>query len=98
MICSKGLLFFCVYSFNTHKIESNVLIPAKEAKELLYQMFAEGFVSVQELSKAPDHAPSRTYYPFFVNLDQVSLQLRERCYKTLANLIARRKFERNENR
>ncbi|PIK42140.1 putative DNA-directed RNA polymerase III subunit RPC3-like [Apostichopus japonicus] len=60
-----------------HKqIESNVLIPAKEAKELLYQMFAEGFVSVQELSKAPDHAPSRTYYPFFVNLDQVSLQLR----------------------
>lgn len=80
------------------QIESFALIPAKEAKDLLYQMFAEGYVSVQELSKAPDHAPSRTYYPFFINLRQVAQKQQDRCFKSLANLIARRKYEMNENK
>nr|XP_006823774.1 PREDICTED: DNA-directed RNA polymerase III subunit RPC3-like [Saccoglossus kowalevskii] len=80
------------------QVEEFAMIPAKEAKELLYQMFSEHFVSVQEIPRTPDHAPSRTFYLFSVNLNQVCRMLLERCYKTNANLIARREHDTYENR
>eukprot|EP00057_Strongylocentrotus_purpuratus_P024651 XP_011679125.1 PREDICTED: DNA-directed RNA polymerase III subunit RPC3-like [Strongylocentrotus purpuratus] len=79
-------------------IENFALIPAKEAKELVYQMFAENFITVQEIPRTPDHAPSRTFYLFTVELGQVTFMLAERCYKSLINLMTRRHFESAENK
>ncbi|XP_030832771.1 DNA-directed RNA polymerase III subunit RPC3-like [Strongylocentrotus purpuratus] len=80
------------------QIENFALIPAKEAKELVYQMFAENFITVQEIPRTPDHAPSRTFYLFTVELGQVTFMLAERCYKSLINLMTRRHFESAENK
>ncbi|XP_072166937.1 DNA-directed RNA polymerase III subunit RPC3-like [Diadema setosum] len=80
------------------EIENFALIPAKEAKELVYQMFSENFLSVQEIPRTPDHAPSRTIYLFTVSLCQVSHMLMERCYKSLINTMLRRQYESAENR
>ncbi|XP_022111432.1 DNA-directed RNA polymerase III subunit RPC3-like isoform X2 [Acanthaster planci] len=80
------------------QVEEFALIPAKEAKELLYKMFSEHFVTVQEIPRTPDHAPSRTFYLFMVEVGQVSRMLLERCYKALANLVCRRAFETKENK
>ncbi|XP_041465515.1 DNA-directed RNA polymerase III subunit RPC3-like [Lytechinus variegatus] len=80
------------------QIENFALIPAKEAKELVYQMFTENFITVQEIPRTPDHAPSRTFYLFTVDLCQVTFMLAERCYKSLINLMTRRHFESAENK
>ncbi|XP_023933102.1 DNA-directed RNA polymerase III subunit RPC3-like [Lingula anatina] len=80
------------------QIEEYAMIPSKEAKELLYRMFEEKFVSLTEVPKTPDHAPSRTFYLFSVNINQVSRMLLERCYQVCGNLIIRREHETKENR
>ncbi|XP_038078065.1 DNA-directed RNA polymerase III subunit RPC3-like [Patiria miniata] len=80
------------------QVEEFALIPAKEAKELLYKMFSEHFVTMQEIPRTPDHAPSRTFFLFTVDVSQVSRMLLERCYKSLANVISRRAFETKENK
>lgn len=74
------------------------MIPSKEAKELLYSLLSENYVTLQEIPKAGDYAPSRTFYLFSVNLPQVARLLRERCYQALGNLMQRRAAEVNKNK
>lgn len=94
---SRSLRVFRLLLAKKHLEQKQVgelaMIPAKESKELLYKLFIEGFVSVQELPRTADHAPSRTFYLFAVNLDQVRRKLLAQCYETAANLISRRHSE-----
>ncbi|XP_065834496.1 DNA-directed RNA polymerase III subunit RPC3-like [Oscarella lobularis] len=69
------------------------MVPAREAKELLYRMFAEDFVRVQEIPRTPDHAPSRTFYLFAVDLDELARLLLGECCAAAANLACRRRVE-----
>ncbi|KAK3740110.1 hypothetical protein QZH41_012346 [Actinostola sp. cb2023] len=69
------------------------MIPSKDAKELLYKLFSENVISMQEVAKSTDYAPSRTIYLFSVNLKQLSRTLLERCYQTIGNLMSRRQSE-----
>ncbi|XP_033124022.1 DNA-directed RNA polymerase III subunit RPC3-like [Anneissia japonica] len=80
------------------QIEEFALIPAKEAKEMLYNLFAEQLVTVQEIPRTPDHAPSRTFFLFNVNVEQVCRNILERSYKSLVNLILRRNHETQINK
>uniref|UniRef100_V9KPL2 DNA-directed RNA polymerase III subunit RPC3 n=1 Tax=Callorhinchus milii TaxID=7868 RepID=V9KPL2_CALMI len=80
------------------QVEDFAMIPAKEAKEMTYSMLSEGFISLQEIPKTPDHAPSRTFYLYTVNLLSTARMLLQRCYKTVANLIERRQHETKENK
>ncbi|XP_053405654.1 DNA-directed RNA polymerase III subunit RPC3-like [Mercenaria mercenaria] len=99
---SKSLRIFRVLLLKQHleqkQIEDLAMIPSKEAKELLYTMFAQNFVAVTEISKTPDHAPARTYYLFKVQLDQLARMLLENSYKALSNAIRKRIAETKENR
>ncbi|KAM3824646.1 DNA-directed RNA polymerase III subunit RPC3 isoform 1-T1 [Vipera latastei] len=80
------------------QIEDFAMIPAKEAKEMMYKMLSANIVALQEIPKTPDHAPSRTFYLYTVNtLSSARMQL-QRCYKCVANLIERRLHETKENR
>eukprot|EP00794_Sanderia_malayensis_P009936 gene9936-10956_t len=72
------------------KIEEMAMIPFKETKELLYKMFQERFVNLQEVSKSGDYAPSRTFYLFSVDLPQVARLLLNRAYQAMANLMIKR--------
>ncbi|NXH74566.1 RPC3 polymerase, partial [Hydrobates tethys] len=63
------------------QVEDFAMIPAKEAKDMLYKMLSENFVSLQEIPKTPDHAPSRTFYLYTVNVLSSARMLLHRCYK-----------------
>uniref|UniRef100_A0A8C6E1U0 DNA-directed RNA polymerase III subunit RPC3 n=1 Tax=Moschus moschiferus TaxID=68415 RepID=A0A8C6E1U0_MOSMO len=80
------------------QVEDFAMIPAKEAKDMLYKMLSENFISLQEIPKTPDHAPSRTFYLYTVNILSAARMLLHRCCKSVANLIERRQFETKENK
>ncbi|XP_050786852.1 DNA-directed RNA polymerase III subunit RPC3 isoform X2 [Gopherus flavomarginatus] len=80
------------------QVEDFAMIPAKEAKDMLYKMLSENFVSLQEIPKTPDHAPSRTFYLYTVNTLSSARMLLHWCYKSVANLIERRQYETKENK
>jgi DNA-directed RNA polymerase III subunit RPC3 len=69
------------------------MIPSKEARELLYSLLAENFISLQEIPRTMDYAPSRTFYLFSVNLPSVARLLLERTYQALGNIVSCRMFE-----
>ncbi|NWW33451.1 RPC3 polymerase, partial [Panurus biarmicus] len=80
------------------QVEDFAMIPAKEAKDMLYRMLSENLVSLQEIPKTPDHAPSRTFYLYTVNVMAAARMLLHRCYKSVANLMERRQREMQENK
>ncbi|XP_067878635.1 DNA-directed RNA polymerase III subunit RPC3 [Heterodontus francisci] len=80
------------------QVEDFAMIPAKEAKEMMYRMLSENYISLQEIPKTPDHAPSRTFYLYTVNLLPTARMILQRCYKTVVNLIDRREHETRENK
>ncbi|NXG12586.1 RPC3 polymerase, partial [Sakesphorus luctuosus] len=80
------------------QVEDFAMIPAKEAKDMLYRMLSENLVSLQEIPKTPDHAPSRTFYLYTVNVVAAARMLLHRCYKSVANLMERRQHETRENK
>ncbi|XP_041373879.1 DNA-directed RNA polymerase III subunit RPC3-like isoform X2 [Gigantopelta aegis] len=80
------------------QIEDYAMIPAKEAKEMLYSLLEENFITFTEVSKTVDHAPSRTYYLFNVHLIHVTRMLLEHTYKAAANAMVRREMEVNEHK
>ncbi|WAR00666.1 RPC3-like protein [Mya arenaria] len=95
---SKSLRIFRVLLLKKHleqkQIEELVMIPAKEAKELLYNMFAQNY----EVSKTADHAPARTFYLFSVNLEQLARMLLQHALKAHYNAMVKREMETRENR
>ncbi|KAM4644399.1 DNA-directed RNA polymerase III subunit RPC3 isoform 3-T3 [Amazona ochrocephala] len=80
------------------QVEDFAMIPAKEAKDMLYRMLSENLVALQEIPKTPDHAPSRTFYLYTVNVPAAARMLLHRCYKSVANLMERRHYESRENK
>ncbi|XP_065587267.1 DNA-directed RNA polymerase III subunit RPC3 [Cyrtonyx montezumae] len=80
------------------QVEDMAMVPAKEAKEALYTLLGEGFVSLQEIPRTPDHAPSRTFYLYTVHAASIARLLLQRCYKSVANLMERRQHETRENK
>ncbi|TRY85596.1 hypothetical protein DNTS_010170 [Danionella cerebrum] len=80
------------------QVEDFAMVPAKEAKEMLYTLLSENLVQLQEIPKTPDHAPSRTFYLYTVNQLPTARLLLQHCYKTVGNLIERRQFETKENK
>ncbi|XP_054637763.1 DNA-directed RNA polymerase III subunit RPC3 isoform X2 [Dunckerocampus dactyliophorus] len=75
------------------QVEDFAMIPAKEAKDMLYMLLSQNLVQLQEIPKTPDFAPSRTFYLYTVNQLSTARMLLQNCYKTVANLIQRRLFE-----
>ena len=74
------------------------MFPAKMVKELLYAMFSQKFVSITEIAKTADHAPSRTFYCFNVPTEQLTKQLQDHNYRSILNLMAKRAQILAENR
>lgn len=80
------------------QVEDFAMIPAKEAKDMLYTLLSQNLVQLQEVPKTPDYAPSRTFYLYTVNQVHTARMLLQNCYKTVANLIERRLFETKESK
>uniref|UniRef100_A0A4W6FT33 DNA-directed RNA polymerase III subunit RPC3 n=1 Tax=Lates calcarifer TaxID=8187 RepID=A0A4W6FT33_LATCA len=80
------------------QVEDFAMIPAKEAKDMLYTLLSQNLVQLQEIPKTPDYAPSRTFYLYTVNQLPTARMLLQNCYKTVANLIERRLYETKESK
>lgn len=80
------------------QVEDFAMIPAKEAKDMLYTLLSQNLVQLQEIPKTPDYAPSRTFYLYTVNQLPTARMLLQNCYKTVANLIERRLFETSNSK
>ncbi|XP_029959116.1 DNA-directed RNA polymerase III subunit RPC3 [Salarias fasciatus] len=80
------------------QVEDFAMIPAKEAKDMLYTLLSQNLVQLQEVPKTPDYAPSRTFYLYTVNQLPTARMLLQNCFKTVANLIERRLFETKESK
>lgn len=65
------------------------MIPVAEARTLLYRMFTDRIVQLQEVSKSQDHNPSRTYYLWNVNLGIAFDRMLDVLFKTVRNLRMR---------
>lgn len=80
------------------QIEELSMIPSKDAKEYTYKMLQENFITVQEIPRTPDHAPSRTFFLFHVNLTQLCRLILNKCYKVIFNSICHREFITKEHK
>lgn len=96
--CRVFRLLYMKKHLEQKQISELAMIPFKEVKELLYKLFEERFIKMQEISKAGDYAPSRTFYLFSIDLTQLSRLLLGRCYQTLGNLMKRRESQMVENK
>lgn len=47
------------------------MLPVKDTRELLYQMMRDGFLSLQDIPRSADRAPSRSFYTWRVDLQAV---------------------------
>ena len=47
------------------------MMPAKETKDVCYRLFTENILSLTEIPRTPDHAPSRTIYLFHLQFDNL---------------------------
>ncbi|CAM9233123.1 unnamed protein product [Discosporangium mesarthrocarpum] len=68
------------------------MIPAKDARERLYNMLLDRLVAMQEVPKRADRNPSTTFYLWTVRHDQVDHVHLENLYKAMLNMRLRRKF------
>lgn len=75
------------------------MIPAKEAKHLTYTLLQENYLQMQEMKKAgPSSAPTKTFFLFHIDLDQVVQMEIEHCYHALYNIMQRREHEATTNK
>ncbi|KAK2588821.1 hypothetical protein KPH14_001693 [Odynerus spinipes] len=76
------------------QIQQLAMIPAKEAKHLTYTLLQENYLQIQELKKAGvSAAPTKTFFLFHIDLDQVVRMGIEHCYHALYNIMQRRDHE-----
>ena len=74
------------------------MIPAKEARQVTYNLYMNGLLKVLQCPKTTDYAPSRTYFLFTVDVQEVSRLMVEHCYQSVSKAITRRLNEMQQNK
>ncbi|KAK0080341.1 hypothetical protein PV325_014103 [Microctonus aethiopoides] len=81
------------------EIQQLSLIPAREAKHLTYALLEENYLKTQELKKASvASGPSKVFFVFHIDLNQVVRMQVERCCQALYNIMQRREDETISNK
>ena len=63
------------------QIAEMAMIPVKDTRELLYKLLKAEYVQIQEVARTSDHAPSRTFYLWRVDLLRVVEQVGRELYR-----------------
>ena len=74
------------------------MISVKEAKEKMSVLFRDGFLRILQFTKAPDYAPMKTSFVTTVDLNELCLMFRNRCYHSFYSIASRRNHEYAVNR
>jgi DNA-directed RNA polymerase III subunit RPC3 len=70
-------------------IAEKAMVSNIEAREALYSMLKDGFLTLQDIPRNADRAPSRTVYTWRASLASASLRMALDLYKTAGNLMTR---------
>lgn len=65
------------------------MIPVKDTRELLYKLLKAEYVQIQEVSRTSDHAPSRTFFLWRVDLARAIENVERELFRTTSNLRSR---------
>lgn len=82
LLCMKGQL-------EQKQISDIALVALTETRELLYRLLKEEYLQLQEVSKAADHAPSKTIYLWRVNYPCVVEHVLEDMFRAASNVGSR---------
>lgn len=74
------------------------MISVKDAKERLSTLFRDGLVRILQFTKAPDYAPMKTSFVITVDLNELCLMFRNKCYHSFYAIASRRNHEYTSNR
>lgn len=70
-------------------IATESMLDNGEAREVLYAMLRNGFVSLQDVPRNADRAPSRTFFTWRATLDMACTRVSLMLYRTANNLLSR---------
>ena len=65
------------------------MVSNAEAREALYALLKDGYLSLQDIPRNPDRAPSRTSYTWRANLGAACARMAINLYKAAGNLMTR---------
>lgn len=68
-----------------------------EAREVLYAMLRNGFVTLQDVPRNADRAPSRTFFTWRASLEAANIRATTMLYRTANNLLSRMAHETTMN-
>jgi len=77
------------------QLSEMTMIPTKVTNELLYRMYTEGFVRMQEIPTTSDMKPSRSYFLWSMKLPECYRSVIELTLHSMLNLMMRLRSERN---
>lgn len=69
------------------------LLPAKEARIVLYKLLAAHFIELQEVPRKSDHNPQFTFFLWSVNQEQMFETIVQNLHKGLMNMLIRSQVE-----
>ncbi|PPQ69858.1 hypothetical protein CVT26_014135 [Gymnopilus dilepis] len=76
------------------QISKIVMMAPKDVRPLLVALSADSLISTQEVPKSADRNPARTFYLWYVDHHKAFQVILGGVYKTLYNILARRRAER----
>lgn len=81
------------------EIQQLAMIPAKEAKLLMYTLLEENFLKIRETKKGTNStAHAKTVFLYHIDIDEVVQKEIEHCYHALYNIMKRRDHESANNK
>lgn len=69
------------------------IIPARDARELIYKLYRERWIDYQEISKRSDFNPASTFYFWTLYKEKIISNLLTTSYKAIVNLRLRKAHE-----
>ncbi|KAF8965272.1 RNA polymerase III subunit RPC82-domain-containing protein [Flammula alnicola] len=75
------------------QISKNIMMAAKDVRPLLVALSADSLICTQEVPKSADRNPARTFYLWYVDFQKAYSMILGNLYKTLYNIMARRRAE-----
>ncbi|KAF9484716.1 hypothetical protein BDN70DRAFT_825237 [Pholiota conissans] len=75
------------------QISKGVLMAPKDVRPLLVALSADSLISTQEVPKSADRNPARTFYLWYADFNKAYAKILGDIYKTLYNIMSRRRAE-----
>eukprot|EP00939_MAST-03C_sp_MAST-3C-sp1_P001830 g1830.t1 len=78
------------------QVSIRAMLPPKEARAILYKLFDDSLIHIQEVPKKPDFSPQTTFYMYTVLKNKVNRLMRDRLLQAIHNLHVRKSFQQKK--